>query len=64
VEREGQKRIVIGDSGARLKEIGSRARMDIETLTGHKVYLDLWIKVRKDWRQSDADLRMLGIQER
>jgi len=38
--------------------------MDIETLTGHKVYLDLWIKVRKDWRQSDADLRMLGIQER
>ncbi len=64
VEREGQKRIVIGDSGARLKEIGRRARMDIETLTGHKVYLDLWIKVRKDWRQSDADLRMLGIQER
>lgn len=64
VEREGQKRIVIGDAGARLKEIGRRARMDIETLTGHKVYLDLWIKVRKDWRQSDADLRMLGIEER
>ena len=63
VEREGQKRIVIGDAGARLKEIGRRARMDIETLTGHKVYLDLWIKVRKDWRQSDADLRMLGIRE-
>ena len=64
VEREGQKRIVIGDAGTRLKEIGRRARMDIETLTGHKVYLDLWIKVRKDWRQSDADLRMLGIEER
>ena len=64
VEREGQKRIVIGDAGARLKEVGRRARMDIETLTGHKVYLDLWIKVRKDWRQSDADLRMLGIEER
>ncbi len=64
VEREGQKRIVIGDAGARLKEIGRRARMDIETLAGHKVYLDLWVKVRKDWRQSDADLRMLGIEER
>jgi GTP-binding protein Era len=64
VEREGQKRIVIGDGGARLKEIGRLARIDIEALTGHKVYLELWIKVRSDWRRSESDLRMLGIRER
>ncbi len=63
VEREGQRRIIIGEKGARIKEAGRQARVDIEALTGHKVYLDLWIKVRPDWRRSERDLRMLGIKE-
>ena len=63
VEREGQRRIIIGDKGARIREAGRLARLDIEALTGHKVYLDLWIKVRPDWRRSERDLRMLGIKE-
>ena len=63
VEREGQRRILIGSKGARLREIGRLARMGIEELTGHPVYLDLWIKVRPDWRESERDLRMLGFRE-
>ena len=63
MEREGQRRIIIGEKGARIKEAGRQARVDIEVLTGHKVYLDLWIKVRPDWRRSEGDLRMLGIKE-
>ncbi len=64
VEREGQRRIVIGAGGDRLKEIGRLSRIDIEALTGHRAYLDLWVKVRKNWRQSEADLRAFGIEER
>jgi GTP-binding protein Era len=63
VEREGQKRIVIGDKGSRLKEIGRLSRLEIQSLTGHRVYLDLWVKVRSDWRRSESDLRKLGIKE-
>ncbi len=63
VEREGQRRIIIGDKGARIREAGRLARTEIEALTGHRVYLDLWIKVRRDWRRSEGDLRMLGIKE-
>ena len=50
VERESQKGIVIGKRGALLKEIGALARKDIETMLGSKTYLDLWVKVKKDWR--------------
>lgn len=64
VEREGQKRIIIGRGGARLKEIGRLARLDVEALTGHKTFLDLWVKVRPGWRESEADLRLFGIKER
>jgi GTP-binding protein Era len=64
VEREGQKRILIGREGARLKEIGRLARLDVEALTGHKAFLDLWVKVRPGWRESESDLRLFGIKER
>jgi len=61
VERDSQKGIVIGKHGARLKEIGAAARRDIETLLGSKVYLDLWVKVKKDWRNKPGLLRELGL---
>lgn len=61
VERESQKGIVIGHKGAMLKEIGRLARPDIEMMIGSKVYLDLWVKVRKDWRNQDAILKSLGF---
>lgn len=63
VEREGQRRILLGEKGARIKEIGRQSRLEIENFTGHKVYLDLWIKARPGWKQSEADLRRLGIRE-
>jgi len=56
-----QKGIVIGHKGAMLKEIGRLARPDIEMMLGGKVYLDLWVKVRKDWRNRDAILKSLGF---
>ncbi|HBK12955.1 MAG TPA: GTPase Era, partial [Gammaproteobacteria bacterium] len=60
VEREGQKRIVIGKQGARLKLIGTEARKDIEGLLEQKVMLHLWVKVRKGWTNSAGDMRRLG----
>lgn len=62
VERESQKGIIIGNGGSMLKEIGRRARVEIESLLGRPVYLDLWVKVKKDWRDSDSKLRELGFQ--
>ncbi|MCT6850959.1 GTPase Era, partial [Listeria monocytogenes] len=50
VERDSQKGIVIGKGGKKLKEVGKRARRDIEMLLGSKVYLELWVKVQRDWR--------------
>lgn len=61
-ERDSQKGIVIGAGGSRLKEIGRRARSDIESLLGSKIYLDLWVKVKKDWRKRDEALRQLGYE--
>ena len=61
VERESQKGIVIGKRGALLKEIGALARKDIETMLGSKTYLDLWVKVKKDWRDRSNVLRELGL---
>lgn len=62
VERESQKGIVIGAKGALLKEIGALARADIEALLGSRIYLDLWVKVKKDWRNRDSVLRGLGYE--
>ncbi|HRQ65566.1 MAG TPA: GTPase Era [Xanthomonadaceae bacterium] len=63
VERPGQKGIVIGAGGARLKEIGSRARLDMEKLFGQKVFLQLWCKVREGWSDDEAALRGLGYTD-
>lgn len=56
VERDGQKRIVIGSGGAVLKQVGTLARQDIETLLGNKVYLELFVKVRAGWREQSGFL--------
>ncbi|HZG82602.1 MAG TPA: GTPase Era [Brevibacillus sp.] len=61
VERDSQKGILIGDKGQMLKEIGRRARQDIERLMGDKVFLEIWIKVKKDWRNQDRMLRNFGF---
>ncbi|MCY0870229.1 MAG: GTPase Era [Firmicutes bacterium] len=61
-ERESQKRILIGSGGAMLKAIGAQARRDIEGLFGGDAYLELWVKVRKDWRNKDNLLRAFGMQ--
>lgn len=61
VERESQKRIVIGKQGARLKDVGTKARMDIEQLLGRKVFLKLFVKVVADWRNNDRTLDELGL---
>lgn len=63
VEREGQKKIIIGDKGARLRQIGQQAREDMERLFDRKVMLNLWIKVRKGWSDDDRALRSLGFTD-
>jgi GTP-binding protein Era len=63
VERPSQKSIVIGAKGARLKEVGTQARRQIEALLGTKVYLDLRIKVAKDWQRDPKQLRRLGFYD-
>ena len=63
VERASQKAIVIGAKGARLKDVGSRARRQIEGLLGSRVYLDLRIKVAKDWQRDPRQLRRLGFYD-
>jgi GTP-binding protein Era len=60
VERDSQKGIVIGKQGSVLKEVGRLAREDIENLLGSKVFLELYVKVRQDWRNQQAHLRELG----
>ncbi len=62
VEREGQKAIIIGKHGSMLKAIGSAARVEIEKLLNAKVFLALWVKVRKKWRDDDQLLRELGYR--
>jgi GTP-binding protein Era len=60
VEREGQKIIIIGKKGDRLKKIATEARLDIEKVLGIRVFLEVWVKVRKKWRQRDILLKSLG----
>ncbi len=62
VERNSQKGILIGKQGRRLKTIGAEARADIEPLLGAKVFLELWVKVWKNWRKDPKALRALGYQ--
>lgn len=62
VERKSQKGIIIGHQGKMIKKIGSLARRDIENLLADKVYLDLWVKVQKDWRDRQANLNDLGYR--
>ncbi|EME7588713.1 GTPase Era [Staphylococcus pseudintermedius] len=63
VERDSQKGIVIGKGGKKLKEVDKRARLDIEHLLGSKVYLDLWVKVQKDWRNKSSFIKQMGYVE-
>ncbi|AFM01914.1 GTP-binding protein Era [Desulfitobacterium dehalogenans ATCC 51507] len=64
VERDSQKGIIIGQGGSLLKEIGRLARQDIETLLGSKVFLELFVKVEKDWRNRGRSLREFGYSDR
>lgn len=62
VEKDSQKAIIIGQKGRKLKEIGKMAREELEARGGKKVFLELWVKVRRKWRQNERDLRFLGYQ--
>ncbi len=62
VEREGQKGIIIGKGGDKLKAVGSKARLEIERLLGTKVFLELWVKIKKDWRSNESMLKGLGFK--
>ena len=63
VERDGQKAIVIGKGGERLREIGARARQQMEQLFDAKVFLETWVRVREGWSNDDAALRSLGYHD-
>lgn len=61
-ERKSHKGIIIGKGGEKLKDIGSRARQDIERFLGEKVYLKLWVKVNEDWRNKEGFMNMIGFE--
>ena len=63
VEREGQKKIIIGRAGEQIKKIGTDARKDIETMTEKKVMLKLWVKVKSSWSDDERMLMSLGFDE-
>jgi GTP-binding protein Era len=63
VERDGQKAIVIGKGGERLREIGSRSRQQMERLFGSKVFLETWVRVREGWSDDEAALRAFGYHD-
>ena len=63
VERSSQKAIIIGKQGAKLRQIGTKARLDIEKLVGTRVYLQLFVKVVEDWRNRERDLDEIGVRE-
>ncbi len=62
VERDSQKGILIGKNGAMLKTVGAAARPEIEMLLGTKIFLDLWVKVKRDWRNSVGALKSFGLR--
>ncbi len=61
-ERQSHKAIIIGRKGEKLKDIGSRARVDLERFLGGKVYLELWVKVKEDWRNKEAFMNTIGFE--
>ena len=61
IERQGQKRIVIGKKGEMIKRIGTLARVELEELLGCRVYLELFVKVEKDWTKTSRGLRKVGF---
>ncbi|MDC3415553.1 GTPase Era [Aquibacillus salsiterrae] len=63
-ERKSQKGIIIGKQGSMLKEIGMKAREDIEALLGTKIFLELWVKVQKDWRNREHQLNEYGFNNK
>ena len=64
VERPGQKGILIGDKGVKLKEIGSAARAEMEARFGYPIFLQLWVKVKKEWRKSAQEIERAGYRRR
>jgi len=62
VERDNHKGMVIGEKGEKLKRIGTEARQELESLTGHKVFLEIWVKVRSGWADDDARVRSFGYE--
>ena len=62
VERNSQKGIIIGPKGAAIKRVGSMARRDLERFFGKKIFLEIFVKVEKDWRNRDNLLRVFGYQ--
>ncbi|MDD5435184.1 MAG: GTPase Era [Nitrospira sp.] len=62
VEKDSQKGIIIGKGGAMLKQIGQRARQELESIMGIKVFLELWVKVKPNWQSDDRILKMLGYK--
>ena len=62
VERESQKRILIGAKGTRIRAIGQSARAKIEALVGQPVYLDLWVKVLANWRKNERAMQRFGYR--
>jgi GTPase len=63
-ERDSQKAIVIGKNGAMLKRIGQQARQALEEMFERRVFLELWVKVRPNWRKDDRSLRQFGYGKR
>ena len=63
-EKESHKGIIIGKGGSMLKKIATAARLDIEELTGEKVNLKVWVKVRESWRDSDIQLKNFGYDSK
>lgn len=61
-ERDSQKGIIIGKNGQMLRNIGEQSRQDIEAMLGRPVYLDLWVKVKKNWRDNEINLKQLGYR--
>jgi GTP-binding protein Era len=62
IERESQKAIVIGKQGSVLKQAGSEARQELKSLLGERVHLELWVKVREHWADSERELHRLGFE--
>ncbi|HEX8605625.1 MAG TPA: GTPase Era [Pseudoduganella sp.] len=62
VERDGHKSMIIGNKGARLKEVSTQARLDMERLFGGPVYLEIWVKVKSGWADNEAGLRAYGYE--